>query len=57
MIKDVNEANKLLRFAKNVTKDYKLTFHAHGELSDCASEPTPMPPGQSDQTERRKEVC
>ena len=33
MIKDINEANKLLRFAKNVTKDYKMTFHAHGDIS------------------------
>ena len=33
LIKDVNEANKLLRFAKNVTKEYKMTFHAHGDLS------------------------
>ena len=31
-IRDVNEANKLLRYAKEISKDFKLRIRAHGPL-------------------------
>ena len=31
-IKHINEANKLLRFAKEISKEYKLRIRAHGDM-------------------------